>query len=204
MVNNKSHKRFLILLVLFSLVIRVGVMLQIHNPIQEDIGLMYRALSIFCERIVFLKFANIMLNIFSILLIYKIINRIAGKRISQIITILYSVFINTILYNSILSNYHLFLFLNLLSFDLFFENRIQNKYLKLIIISVILAVLTLISSQEIIFVIAYILYLLFFSRNNSKATICSIVILVGVYGIVLSWGGIVLNRDINTINIFRW
>lgn len=203
MVNNKSHKKFLIILVTFSLLIRLGIMLQIHNPIQQDIGMFYNALLTFCNKIVFLKFVNIILNILSILLVYRIISRMSGRRIAQVITILYSVFINTILYNSILSNYHIFLFLNLLAFDLFFEEKLQNSYLRLIIISIILAILTLISSEAIIFVLAYILYLIFFARNDSKKTICSIVMLVGIYGIILSFGGLVLDKDINVINLFN-
>ncbi len=204
MVNKKiSHKKFLILLVLFSLIIRVGMIVPIHNQIQQDIGVMYKILIVFCSKNVFLKFVNIILNIFSILLVYRITNRMNGKKIAQLITVLYSVFINTILYNNVLSNYHLFLFLNLLAFDLFFENKIKNKNFRLIVISVILAVLTLISSEAIIFVLAYIIYILFFSRSDSKTTICSIAILIGVYGIVLSFGGIALKRDINTINIFN-
>ena len=154
-----SHKKFLIILLLISFLIRTAVVLEIRNPQVSDFKTLYDISEDFLDgsleessqnylnaynfqiyfvliqaiclklfnKIVFLKLINVILAIGGIAVMYRIINRITNKKTAQIMTVLYSFFINPMLYNNILSNQHLFLFLTLLGFDLLFEEKIVEK-----------------------------------------------------------------------------
>lgn len=135
-----------------------------------------------CNKIMFLECINVGLSILSILLMYRIMNRVSNKKCSQIFTTLYAIFLNPIFYNNILSNQHIFLFLTLLAFDFIFEKEIfKNQYIRVILSTITIAVAELLRPEGKVFVITYIVYLLYlcvFKKENIKSAIIKMLILI--------------------------
>ena len=181
-----SHKKFLIILLVFSFLIRFTMVVEIKNPQLSDFKTLYDISDDFLDgslqeksqhylnsynyqiyfvlfqalclkivnKIVFLKFINVIISLGCIALMYRIINRITSKSTAQIITVLYAFFINPILYNNILSNQHLFSCLTLLGFDLFFEEKFfKNDILKFSVVGLVIGIANLIRPESIITVV---------------------------------------------------
>lgn len=184
-----SHKKFLIILLLVSFLIRTAVVLEIRNPQVSDFKTLYDISEDYLDgsleessqyylnaynfqiyfaliqalflklfnKIVFLKLINVILAIGGIAVMYRIINRITNKKTAQIMTVLYSFFINPMLYNNILSNQHLFLFLTLLGFDLFFEEKIVKKnWVRFSLVGLILGIANLVRPESILTILTII------------------------------------------------
>lgn len=184
-----SHKKFLIILLLVSFLIRTAVVLEIRNPQVSDFKTLYDISEDFLDgsleersqyylnaynfqiyfaliqalflklfnKIVFLKLINVILAIGGIAVMYRIINRITNKKTAQIMTVLYSFFINPMLYNNILSNQHLFLFLTLLGFDLLFEEKIVEKnWVRFSLVGLILGIANLVRPESILTILTII------------------------------------------------
>ncbi len=215
-----SNKKFLIGLIIIAVLIRFGIVLQLHNPQLSDFGTLYnisqelvdrnisensqKYLNIYnyqspfiiyqsgilfvFHRLIALKFINVILSILSLILMYRIISRISSKKSAQTITFLYSIFINVILYNSVLSNQHIFSFLILLSFEIFQNDKIiKNKYLKIFICSFIIGIANLIRPEGILCVLtflAFFIYQIFKKEINIKEFGTKIVILLATYLLV--------------------
>lgn len=135
-----SHRKFLIILIVISLIVRTLVVWKIHNP-QMEFGLIYE---ICFHKIGFAKLFNVVISIFSILLMYRIMNRISDKKCAQIFTTLYAMFLNSIIYNCILSNQHIFLFLTLLAFDVIFEDKIIRKFFVRVSIAALILIISIV------------------------------------------------------------
>lgn len=165
-------------------------------------------LLLICNSEIFIKFFNVFLSMLSLVLIYKISNRISDKKSAQIITTLYAFFINTILYNSVLSNQHIFSFIILLVFDLFFEEKIKNKFFKMFIVAVLLAIANLFRPESIIIIVSlicYMLYNLIVKKDNLKDTCIKFLILIATYVfftqipmLVLNKTGVIENKSITS------
>jgi len=145
--------------------------------------ILFQALSLFiCNKITFLKCMNVGFSILTILLMYRIMNRISNKKCAQIFTTLYSIFLNPIFYNNVLSNQHSFLFLTLLAFDLVFEEKIiKNQYIRIVLVALITSLAELLRPEGKVFVIALCVYLIFlciFKKENIKSLIIKIMILI--------------------------
>lgn len=140
------------------------------------------------NRITFFKLFNLVLYIFIILLIYRIINRISGKKYAQIFTSLYVFFVNPFLYNLVLSSGNLVLFLTLLAFDLLFEeNLIKNSFIRIAIVSLIFSIATLLDLKAIIVPIVYLLFKIvevILKKETLKLCIFKIVTFSIVYFVV--------------------
>ncbi len=241
-----SHKKFLIMLIAMSLLIRIGVAVGLKNPQLSDFGTLYdisqqladgqlqengqHYLNVFnyqtpfviyqsfllklFHSLVALKLMNVLLSVFVLILMYRIINRIAGKRSAQVFTLLYSVFINTILFNNVLSNQHLFTFLILLSFDIFGNEKIlKNVYLKIMVCALIMGIANLIRPEAVLCVLTFLVffvYLLVKKEINIRDFIIRSLILVVVYLMMSKipiWGmrqvGFIKNESIND-NLFKF
>lgn len=141
-----------------------------------------------CNKVMFLECVNVGLSILSILLMYRIMNRISNKKCAQIFTTLYAIFLNPIFYNNILSNQHVFLFLTLLAFDLIFEDKIiKNQYWRIILSTITIAIANLLRPEGTIFVLAIAIYLLFSSLLEKKSIksllIKFLILVIGFLGI---------------------
>ena len=141
-----KHKHFLIGTVAVLLALGGMIVLQIHNPYMGAAKI---------------KLVNLVFCILSILLMYRIINRIVGKKYAQICIILCIMFLNPILYIPTLSSQYIFLFLTLLAFNLLFEeNIIKNDFIKLGIASFIISVANALMHEGISFILVYGLFIL--------------------------------------------
>lgn len=231
-----SHKKFLIALIILSLLIRIGSVIVIHNPQFSDFETMFEISENFAggelteknqayinewpyqiyfilyqsliinlfKKAIFLKIMNAIFSVFGICLIYRIANRLSGnRRVSQICTTLYAVFINPIIYNSVLANQHMFLFLVMLAFDLIFENKIiKNDFIRIGIVGLILGIANLIRPEALICIlaiIAFTVYMVILKHEKVKKAISKILILIVVYLVVSKVPGMILdNTDIFT------
>lgn len=209
-----SHRNFLIFLVVFALITRIAVVINIHNPQVSDFLTLYNisedfldgkleatsqsyvntwifqtpfiiyqsVLLLICNKIVFLELVNVGFSILSILLMYRIMNRVATKKPAQLFTLIYAIFLNPIFYNNVLSNQHIFLFLVLLAFDLIFEEKIiKNKFVKVATCAIILALANLMRPEAIVAVLAYLfflLYMLITKKEKIKDVFIKAIILV--------------------------
>ena len=241
-----SHKRFLIILIVVSSLIRIGVAVGLHNPQLSDFGTLYdiseqleagqlhkagqHYLNVFnyqapfviyqsfllrlFHSLVVLKLMNVLVSVLGLILMYRIINRIAGKKGAQVFTLLYSVFINTILFNNVLSNQHLFSFLILLSFDILGNEKIlKNVYLKIMVCALIMGFANLIRPEAVLSVLtflAFFVYLFIKEEISIRDFIVRALILVVVYLVVSKvpiWGlrqvGFIENESIND-NLFKF
>lgn len=240
-----SHKKFLIILIALSLLIRIGSVIVIHNPQVSDFQtmleisqnflngelternqayinewpfqiyfIMYQTviLGIF-KKVVFLKIINAVFSVLGICLIYRIVNRLSeNKRVSQICTTLYAIFVNPIIYNSILSNQHVFLLLVMLAFDLIFENKfIKNDFIRMGIVGLILGIANLIRTEVLVCILAIIvftIYMLILKHEKIKTAIAKILILLIVYFAISNVTGIILNNTKlitkNENSVFWW
>lgn len=141
-----KHKHFLIGTVATLLVLGGMIVFQIHNPQMGAAKI---------------KLVNLVFCILSILLMYRIINRIVGKKYAQICIVLYIIFLNPIIYIPILSSQYIFLFLTLLAFDLLFEeNIIKNDFIKLGVASFIISLANVLIHEGIFFILVYGLFIL--------------------------------------------
>lgn len=215
-----SHKKFLIILLLISFLIRTAVVLEIRNPQVSDFKTLYDISEDFLDgsleersqyylnaynfqiyfaliqalflklfnKIVFLKLINVILAIGGIAVMYRIINRITNKKTAQIMTILYSVFINPMLYSNILSNQHLFLFLTLVGFDLLFEEKIVTKnWVRFSLVGLILGIANLVRPESILTILTIIcvsIYRLLKKEDTIKNIVKKLLPLFMVYIVI--------------------
>lgn len=140
------------------------------------------------NKIVFLKLINVVLSLACIVILYRIMNRISGKKPAQIMTLLYAFFINPMLYNNILSNQHLFLFFTLLGFDLIFEDKIlKNDVVKFSMVGLIIGIANLIRMESLLTlfaIICVILYKLLKKDDTIKNVSRKLIPLVIVYVVI--------------------
>ena len=217
-----SDKKFIISIIIFVIITRIPLTLEIHNPQVSDFKTLYdisedlcrngnfsdesmRYLNAYnfqmpfvvvqsfflwiCNKIVFLKLINVLLSFGTILLMYRIMLRISEKKDAQICTALYTIFINPILYNNILSNQHLFLFLGMLAFDLVGEDKFfrNKKIIKFCIIGIIFGIANLIRPEALLCVltiICYCIYCFLLKKSSLKSTLLKIIIFVLTYLLV--------------------
>lgn len=215
-----SHKKFLIVLLLVSFLIRTAVVLEIRNPQVSDFKTLYdisedyldgsleeasqnylnaynfqiyfviiQAICLkFVNKIVFLKLINVILSVAGIAVMYRIMNRISNKKSAQIMTVLYSFFINPVLYNNILSNQHLFLFLTLAGFDLLFEEKIIKKdFVRFSLVGLIIGIANLVMPESILTLLTIIcvsIYKFLKKEDTIKNVLKKLVPLVIVYIVI--------------------
>lgn len=242
---NISHKKFLIILLAVSFLVRFATVLEIRNPqlsefkiaydvsedfldgsIQEESQhylngcnyqiyfVLFQALCLkIINKIVFLKLINVILSLGSIVLIYRIINRITNKNTAQIMTTMYAFFINPILYNNILSNQHLFLFLTLFGFNLIFEEKyFKNNVLRFSIAGLILGIANLIRPESIISVITIVCVCVYrlLKKNDSMAEgikkiipfLCVYILITMLPSFILRSVGVIENTS-ETGNLYK-
>lgn len=232
-----SHKKFLIILVAVSLLIRASSVLVINNPQVSDFEsileisqnflnrelteknqsyinewpfqiyfiLFQTAILKLLDKVIFLKLINVIFSIAEICLIYRIINRVSeNKKVSQICTTLYAIFINPIIYNSVLSNQHMFLFLVMLAFNLNFEIKfIKNDFIRIGIVASILSVANLIRPESVVCVlaiIAFTIYMIILKHDKIKKAIGKIAMLLVIYLILSNISNIVLEKYVPNAN----
>lgn len=231
-----SSKKFIMCIIIFIIITRIPVILEVHNPQVSDFKTLYdisedlrmhgsfsdesmRYLNAYnfqmpfivvqafflciCNKITFLKLINVLLSLGTILLMYRIMLRISKRKDAEIGTVLYAIFANPILYNNILSNQHLFLFLSMLSFDLIGEDKIfRNKnMIKICVIGIILGIANLIRPEGILCVltiICYWIYCFLLKKNNLKGTLLKIGVFVLTY-LLVSTLPIMISRKLGII-----
>jgi len=158
-----------------------------------------------CNKIAFLKLLNLAICIFTVLLIYRIINRFSGKKYAQIFTLLYILFLNPILYSLILSSNNIVLFLTLLAFDLLFEEKVINKpFLKIAVVALIFGFATLLNLKVLVLPIVYLLFemlKIIFKKENFKLGVLKGLIFSLVYFICVAVLILVISYSINISGI---
>ena len=125
-------------------------------PYQVPFILYQTVLLKICNSTLFLKIINTIVNTFIILLIYSISKKLSNKKSAQIVTILYMLFINKILYNNILSNQIPQILFLLLGLNIFISNKIKNEKIKVLLFAICTGIANLFRPEGIIILLSFI------------------------------------------------
>lgn len=152
-----------------------------------------------CNSDIFLKIFNTIINIFISLLMYNISKQISTKKGSQIITILYMLFANKILYSNILTNQYPYMLFLLLGINLFFsKNIIKKETVRVLIFAICTSIANLFRPEGIIILLSFICYEIYIciKEKKYKNIIINVTIFVSIYLMLCNGTMFILKRTI--------
>ena len=135
-----------------------------------------------CNSVLFLKIFNCIISSFTVVFVYLLCCRVAGKKSSRIISIVYSLFPFSLYMNSVLSNQQLPLLLVLIALYLFI-NIDYNKFIgKSLFIGLLLGLSNILRSEVIVIIGSLFVFSLFLIKNHGFKKICfSFIIIFSMY-----------------------
>lgn len=151
-----------------------------------------------CNSDVFLKIINTIINVFIVLLMYNISKKISNKKSAQIVTILYMLFINKILYSNILTNQFPSMLFLLLGINIFFSSRIKNEKIRVLLFSICTAISNLFRPEGIIILLSFIAYEIYKLIKEKKYLniIINILIFVTIYMLICNGTMLLLKKTL--------
>lgn len=151
-----------------------------------------------CNSDVFLKIINTIINVFIVLLMYNISKKISNKKSAQIVTVLYMLFINKILYSNILTNQFPSMLFLLLGLNIFFSSRIKNEKIRILLFSIFTAISNLFRPEGIIILLSFIAYEIYKLIKEKKYlnNIISILIFIMIYMLICNGTMLLLKKTI--------
>lgn len=152
-------------------------------PYQTPFILYQTLLLKICNTDTFLKIFNTIINIFISLLMYSISKQISNKKSAQIVTTLYILFANKILYGNILTNQYPYMLFLLLGIYLFFSENIKNEKIRVLLLGICTSIANLFRPEGIVILISFICYELYICIKEKKYIniIINITIFVSIY-----------------------
>lgn len=151
-----------------------------------------------CNSDVFLKIINTIINVFIVLLMYNIAKKISNKKSAQIVTVLYMLFINKILYSNILTNQFPSMLFLLLGLNMFFSSRIKNEKIRILLFSICTAISNLFRPEGIIILLSFIAYEIYKLIKEKKYLniIINILIFIMIYMLICNGTMLLLKKTI--------
>lgn len=167
-------------------------------PYQTPFILFQTLLLKICNSDTFLKIFNCIINIFITLLMYNISKKISNKKSSQIVTLLYTLFANKILYSNILTNQYLFMLFLLLGICFFISQKIRNEKLKVLLLAVFTALANLFRPEGILILLSFICYEIYMCAKEKKYknVFINIIIFICVYFLICNGTMFILKKTI--------
>lgn len=151
-----------------------------------------------CNSDVFLKIINTIINVFIVLLMYNIAKKISNKKSAQIVTVLYMLFINKILYSNILTNQFPSMLFLLLGINIFFSSRIKNEKIRILLFSICTAISNLFRPEGIIILLSFVAYEIYKLIKEKKYLniIINILIFIMIYMLICNGTMLLLKKTI--------
>lgn len=135
------------------------------------------------NNVFFLKLINIIVTSFIPVLIYLISKKVTTEKTAKIISVLYSVFLFPLLLNTVLTNQHLPLLLNLIVIYLIINMK-YNKVIKIsLIVGLLLGISNILRSEGIVYITCIFLYSIYLiiKKYDIKKIIISFLLIIFTY-----------------------
>ena len=148
-----------------------------------------------CNSVIFLKIINCIISSGIVVLVYLISKELFKEKTARFISLLYSIFVFPILFNSVLSNQILSTFLTYLAIYIMFAKRFEkwSLWIRYPLIGILLGLANIIRPEGIVILTTIIVfYLLLLHKDNIKKIIQKVVCILFSYYALITISSLIL------------